>query len=70
MSSSKDLAMLDGINNLYAKHKPLFTYGVLEDINSHMQQGKQSVFIPSYVGEGKENSLMVDEDYHSWCSEE
>lgn len=68
--SGSDLITIDGINDRYAKGKPLFTRDVLENINRHLEQGEQSVFIPSYVGKGKDHSLTVDEDYRSRCSEE
>ena len=70
MSSSNDYSTVDKIRETYDEGKPLFTRDVLEDINRHVEQGEQSVFIPSYISEGKEHALTIDEDYRARCSEE
>ena len=70
MSMSNDYSTVDELREIYDAGKPLFTRDVLESINRHMEQGEQSVFIPSYIGEGKENPLSIDEDYRARFSEQ
>lgn len=70
MSCPDDLSTINKLREIYDAGKPLFTRDVLEDINHRMEQKKQSVFILSYIGEGKENALTIDEGYRARCSEE
>lgn len=70
MSSSNDYSTVDKIRDTYDEGKPLFTRDVLEYINRHIEQGEHSVFVPRYIGEGKENALTIDEEYRARCPEE
>ena len=65
MSCPDDLPTINKLRKIYDAGKPLFTHDVLEDINHCMEQKKQSIFILSYIGEGKENALTIDEGYRA-----